>query len=84
MLFCCDRAYKWTRENKYFQICNDEYIAVGGGGSYALYLVRAAAHITTEGLLVLGVPGVGAGVVALSITSPTPPPWDFVVPRAGC
>ena len=34
------RVYKWTRENKFFQVSGLESMAVGGGGGFALYLVR--------------------------------------------
>jgi hypothetical protein len=46
----CPRArhYKWSRENKFFQLCNADSLAVGGGGAFALYLVRCAACCSRE------------------------------------
>jgi hypothetical protein len=36
------RAYKWSRENSYFQNVTMTYLCMGGGGAFAIYLVRAA------------------------------------------
>lgn len=35
------KVYRWTHENKFFQNVTDTYVAVGGGGAFAVYLVSA-------------------------------------------
>lgn len=32
--------YPWSRRNNYFQLCSEESLVMGGGGSFGLFLVR--------------------------------------------
>lgn len=32
--------YPWSQKNDYFMLCSEDSIAVGGGHSFAIYLVR--------------------------------------------
>lgn len=34
------RVYKWSRENSYFQNVTDTHLCMGGGGAFAIFLVR--------------------------------------------
>lgn len=45
------RYYNWSFKNSYFMITSKECIAFGGGGHFALYLVRQLASFSLYSLL---------------------------------